>query len=195
MKNSNKEKGFSLPELMVVLLILAILAVLALPQIISSQRMFRYSGMQRQIVSSLRDARQQAMSQRKPITFQYDDRNARTVIYGGSYGNLGDSKNIVAEMSGFGLEAADLKYGIPGGVPTTPLGDGTTLTALSGRKVEITFQADGSVIDVANNPSDTALFFFHRQYKKETAFAVSILGAGGRVKFWRYDTGARKYVE
>lgn len=195
MKNSHKEKGFSLPELMVVLLILAILAVLALPQIISSQRMFRYSGMQRQFVASLRDARQEAMSQRKPITFRYDDRNTRTIIYGGSYGNLGDQKNVVTEMSGTGLDAADIKYGIPGGVPTTSLGDGTNLTALSGQAVEVTFQADGSVIDVANNPSDTALFFFHNQYKKETAFAVSILGAGGRVKLWRYDKGTRMYVE
>lgn len=193
--NSKKENGFSLPELLVVLLILAILAVLALPQIISSQRMFRYSGMQRQLVSTLRDARQEAMSERKPITFRYDDLNHRTIIYGGSYGNLNDSNNLVTEMSGFGVAAADIRYGRPAGVPTAVLGDGTNITTLSLQAVEITFQPDGSVIDPADNPSDTALFFYHNGYPKDTAFAISVLGSGGRVKFWRYDKGTSKYVE
>lgn len=194
-KNLKNEKGFSLPELMIVLLILAILATLALPQIISSQRMFRYSGMQRQLVASVRNARQEAMSQRTPVTFRFDKRNWQTIIYGGSFGNLGDGKNLVTEMSGTGLIANDLRYGIPGGVPNNPLGDGTTLTALSSQMVEVTFQADGSVVDASNNPSDTALFFFHKDYKKDTAFAVSILGAGGRVKLWRYNQQTRTYVE
>lgn len=193
--NSKNEKGFSLPELMIVLLILAILATLALPQIISSQRMFRYSGMKRQLVASVRNARQEAMSQRTPVTFRFDKRNWQTIIYGGSFGNLGDGKNLVTEMSGTGLDSNDLRYGIPGGVPNNPLGDGTTLTALSSQMVEVTFQADGSVVDASNNPSDTALFFFHQDYQKDTAFAVSILGAGGRVKLWRYNQQTRTYVE
>ncbi len=192
---SNKEKGFSIPELLVVLLILAILAVLALPQIISSQRMFRYSGTQRQFVASLRNARQEAMSQRTPITFRFDESGWRTIIYGGSFGNLGDQKNTVTEMSGTGLNASDLKYGIPGGISNQNLGDGTNLTGLSNRAVEVTFQADGSVIDSSNNPSDTAMFFYHNLYKKDTAFAVSILGAGGRVKIWRYNQQTNTYVE
>jgi prepilin-type N-terminal cleavage/methylation domain-containing protein len=36
-----RQKGFSLPELVIVLLVLAILVTLALPQIISSRRLFR----------------------------------------------------------------------------------------------------------------------------------------------------------
>ena len=194
-QNSSNEKGFSLPELLVVLLILAILGTLALPQIISFQRTFRYSGMQRQIVAAIRNTRQEAMSQRTPVTFRFDKRSWQTVIYGGSFGNLGDQKNLVAEMSGTGLDAADLKYGIPGSVPQKALGDGTNLTELSRGALEITFQADGSVVDGSNNPADTAMYFFHRKYKKDTAFAVSILGAGGRVKLWRYNEQTKTYVE
>src|ERR1700755_2687163 len=89
--NLKKQKGFSFPELLVVLLLVSILLVLALPQIISSRRLFRFSGMQRQIATSLREARQEAMSQRKPITFRYDNSGKRLVTYGGNFGALGDA--------------------------------------------------------------------------------------------------------
>jgi prepilin-type N-terminal cleavage/methylation domain-containing protein len=190
-----KQKGFSLPELLVVLLIVAIILALALPQILSSQRLFRFSGLQRQVATSLREARQEAMSQRKPITLRYDNANKRIITYGGSFGANGDPKNIVVELSGAGVDANDVKYGRPTGVPTSALSDTTNLSSLSSNAVDITFQADGSVIDASNNPQNQALFFYHDKYRLDTAFAVSVLGAGGRVKVWRYSQGVNSYVE
>jgi Tfp pilus assembly protein FimT len=169
--------------------------VVALPQIISSRRLFRFSGLQRQVATSLRESRQEAMSQRKPITFRYDNANKRIVTYGGSFGALGDAKNIVVSLTGSGVESDDVKYGRPTGVPTSALSDTTNLTNLSSNAVEITFQADGSVIDASNNPQNRALFFYHDKYRLDTAFAVSILGAGGRIKVWRYSQGVNSYVE
>ena len=89
----NAQKGFSIPELVVVLLILAILVVLALPQVISSRRAFRFSGLQRQIASSLSQARQEAMSQRLPITFHYNNDTKKVVHQGRKFGFLGDTNN------------------------------------------------------------------------------------------------------
>ncbi len=190
-----KQKGFSIPELIIVLLVAAIILVLALPQILSSRRLFRFSGMQRQVATSLREARQEAMSQRKPVTFRYDNTNKRIVTYGGSFGALGDPKNIAIELTGSGVEFDDVKYGRPTGVPASALSDTTNLTNLSSNAVEITFQVDGSVIDASNNPQNQALFFYHDKYRLDTAFAVSVLGAGGRVKVWRYSQGVNAYVE
>ena len=192
---SQSQKGFSLPELVIVLLVAAIILVLALPQIISSRRLFRFSGLQRQVAASLRDARQEAMSQRKPVTFRYQHNKKQIIIYGGSFGAYGDQKNIVHEMTDSGLDKNDVKYGRPGGVSSAALGDGTNLTAVSNNMVEITFQPDGSVVDVSNNPQNKALFFYHDKHRKETAFAISVLGAGGRAKHWRYSKGVNKYVE
>ena len=192
---SQRQNGFSLPELVIVLLVAAIILVLALPQIISSRRLFRFAGLQRQVAASLRDARQEAMSQRKPVTFRYQHNKKQIIIYGGSFGAYGDQKNIVHEMTDSGLDQNDVKYGRPGGVSTAALGDGTNLTAVSNNMVEITFQPDGSVVDASNNPQNKALFFYHDKHRKETAFAISVLGAGGRAKLWRYSTGVNMYVE
>lgn len=192
---SQRQKGFSLPELVIVLLVAAIILVLALPQIISSRRLFRFSGMQRQVAASLRDARQEAMSQRNPVTFRYQHNKKQIIIYGGSFGAYGDKKNIVHEMTDSGLAMNDVKYGRPSGVSTAALGDGTNLTAVSNNMVEVTFQPDGSVIDASNNPQNKALFFYHDKHRTDTAFAISVLGAGGRAKLWRYSKGVNKYVE
>jgi len=189
-----KQKGFSLPELIVVLFVIAILLVLALPQVISSRRLFRFSGFQRQITTSLREARQEPMSQHKPITFRYDNTSKYIVTFGGDFGALGDVKNVVS-LAGSGVEADDVKYGRPSGVPTSALSDTTNQTNLSSNAVEITFQPDGSVIDASSNPQNQALFFYHDKYRLDTAFAVSIFGAGGRIKVWRYSRGVNSYVE
>lgn len=195
-KKIKKQQGFSLPELIVVLLVISILVVLALPQLTASRRLFRFAGMQRQIVASLTEARQEAMSQRAPITFRYDDATKQTVIYGGRFGTAGDSKNKIVEMSGSGLDAAEIAYGRPSGAPTSALSDTTNQTTLNSSKTaDITFQADGSVMDAANNPANNALFFYNKKYAQNTAFAVSVLGAGGRVKLWRYSKNINAYIE
>lgn len=192
---SIKQKGFSLPELVIVLLILAILVMLALPQIISSRRLFRFSAMQRQIAASLRDARQEAMGQRTPVTFRFDDNTKEIKLYGGKYGVLGDARNLVTGMSGSGVDGFDIIYGRPAGVSAAALADGTNLTNLTSNAIDITFQADGSVIDASENPQNFSLFFYHTKHAKETAFAVSVLGAGGRAKIWRYNQQTNSYVE
>lgn len=194
-KLSGRSKGFSLPELIIVLLVIAIIVVLALPQIISSRRLFRFTGLQRQVSASLIEARQEAMSQRRAVTLRYDDNKKQLVIYGGSFGVLGDANNKITALSGSGISLDEIKYGRPSGVSSSALGDTTNMTSLAQSKVDITFQPDGSVIDTNNNPQNNALFFYHNTYKKDAAFAVSILGAGGRVKVWRYSKGVNSYVE
>lgn len=190
-----KQKGFSMAELLIVVLVIAIIVVLALPQIMSSRRLFRFAGVQRQVVSAFREGRQQALSQRKPITVRYDNTGKRLLLSGGTFGSPGDGNNQIFELAGDGVTANELVYGRPDGASVAALGDGTNLTSLSGNILDITFQTDGSVVDASNNPQNKALFFYDTKTPTDTAFAVSILGAGGRTKLWRYSSNGNVYVE
>ena len=106
------------------------------------------------------------------------------------------ANDVVAKttpLAGSGVPAGDIVYGRPSGAPHT-LPDGTSLSALNGGQVEVIFQPDGSVVDANGNPSNAALFFYDNKAPAATALAVSVLGAGGRVKTWRYSPNASSYV-
>jgi prepilin-type N-terminal cleavage/methylation domain-containing protein len=112
-------------------------------------------------------------------------------------------------LSQGGLAASEITYGIPAGspplplgalvIPVTKLGDNILMTPLvpagAGGKLNITFQADGSVIDAAGIPLDRAMFLFNNQAAQGTASAISVVGASGRVKVWRYNISANIYAE
>jgi prepilin-type N-terminal cleavage/methylation domain-containing protein len=189
------QKGFGLPELIIVLLVISILVVLALPKITASRRVSRFSGIKRQIETSLNEAGKSAVSQRKAITFRYDDANKRIIIYGGSFGVLDDVNNQKTNLANSGLPPDEIIYGLPSGASTGALGDKFVMTALAANIAEITFQPDGSVVDEENNPVNKVLFFYNAKNKKDTAFAVSVSGAGGKAKIWRYSKGVNAFVE
>ena len=177
------------------LLVAAIIVVLALPQLLSGRRVFAFSGVKREMATHLKEARQAAMSQRKKITFRYDNNRQELTVYGGSYGTLGSKNNIRYLIATQGLTADDVIYGRPAGASTSDLDDGTNLTPLTSGVVEVPFEADGSVLDTSGNPLDTAFFLYHRLHPTDSAFAVSVLGTSGRVKLWRINPSTNEYVE
>lgn len=195
MTNSKKQNGFGLVEIIIVVLVIAIIVVLALPTIISSRRQVRFSGVQKQVTSALREARQEAMEQKTVVTFHYDDTNKSIILWGGGFGKQGDSRNRTIPVATEGAQPNDVVYGLPSGAPVSDLGDGTNITSLSSNAVDITFQSDGSVMDASNHAQNKALFFYCPQNPADTAFAVSVLGAGGRTKLWRYNRQANVYAE
>jgi Tfp pilus assembly protein FimT len=194
-KNTNREKGFSTIELVIVALIISIVALIAVPQIMNARRLMRFSGLQRQISTTLRNARQEAMSQRTPITVIYDDAAKKMSVSGGKFGAVGTQNNTVFNFADEGLATIDVTYGKPSGASASALGDGSNVELLVAGKADITFQADGAVVDAGNNPQNKALFFYESQNPTGMAFAISVLGAGGRVKIWKYASGSNNYVE
>jgi hypothetical protein len=51
------------------------------------------------------------------------------------------------------------------------------------------------VIDAAGNPVGVAMFIYNNRAARGTASAISVMGASGRIKIWRYDHSANLYTE
>jgi prepilin-type N-terminal cleavage/methylation domain-containing protein len=208
-----RHDGFSLVETVIVLAILAAVIALAVPNFLNAQRLMRSAAVSREVATQLKLARQESLSQLRAMTVQYNDttkqlvviRHATYCLRSGpwpcpiladpNYPNNGVIIRTVP-LTGSGLAVSELTYGRPSGVPTAALGDSTNMTALgAGNTINITFQPDGSVIDANGNPANFALFQYNNKVATNTATAVSVLGAGGRVKIWRYSSSANKYME
>ena len=213
----NSEKGFSLIELLIVVVLVGVLTAVAVPQMVKQRRLMRSQGIAREFVAQLRYTRQLAMSQRRAFTFQFDDTAKVIRIIGPipvgptaltsavNYpNNVGSAVVLTAPLLQGGLTPSEIRYGIPTTsdlppssptIPTGALGDGVSKTNLISSKLNITFQADGSVIDSTGALDSKGMFFFNSKAPQETATAISVLGASGRVKVWRYNVNANSYVE
>jgi prepilin-type N-terminal cleavage/methylation domain-containing protein len=190
-----KQKGFGLPETLIVVLVISLISVLAFPRVSLWRSAANFSAMEHQLTTALSDARHEAVSQGLPVTFRYDDAAKTVIIYGGNFGALNDVRNQAIDLSEFGLEKDYIAYGFPAGIYAQSLSDATTPTALAGDSVEIVFQPNGSVIDAQGAPLSYALFFYYKKHPKETAFAVSFSSESGSVNVWDYSKNTRSYVE
>lgn len=213
--------GYSLVETVIVVALICVLSAIALPQIVAERRLTRTVGVTRELLSQMRYTRQLAMSTRQSVTFQYNNVTKQIRIINHNNNQIPSpqfppscvlSRTAILLAPGYpdtacsavvttipltqgGLFASEMAYGIPPGLPNGPLADGISMTALAINQLNITFQPDGSVIDAIGNPVGTAMYIYNNQASQGTASAISVMGATGRVKIWRYDQSVNLYVE
>lgn len=213
-----RERGMSMVELAVVFGIMAVVMAVAIPQLSGARRNMRAAAAPVEIKAQLRYARQLAMGRQRAVTFQYKtdaheinviEHNLDYPVAGGGTTKAGTAvlndmnypltpghtlARTVTMLTG-GVTADDISYGLPPGAPSTPLDDTTTLTPAVNDQINITFQPDGSVIDSSGATRNCALMFHDPRHPGATARAVTVLGASGRVKLWRYVPDDQTFVE
>jgi len=203
--------GYSTIEIIVVVGVIAVATAMAIPQMISQRRLMTAHNMVNVIATRMRDTRQQAMSQRQAFTITYDDtakqlliidnntRDRATLLNDALY-PLTTTSTVSATipLNVGGLDAAEISYGIPSALPvgaSSALADGISKSNLTSSKLNITFEPDGTVTDASGNPANFAMYIYDNRAPAATASAISVLGASGRVKIWRYSPSASQYVE
>jgi prepilin-type N-terminal cleavage/methylation domain-containing protein len=203
------QRGMSMIELVVVCAIMAVVMVIAIPQLAGARRNTRAAAGPAEVKAQLRYARQMAMARQRAVTFQYltNDRQINVILHDGAGINVlnaagypltaGNSILRTLSLVTGGLTADEIAYGLPPSVTNAPLDDTTTFTPAVNNQVNVTFQPDGSVVNAAGGTANFALVFYHPDYPETTTRAVSVLGASGRIKVWRFteDDDGGTFVE
>jgi prepilin-type N-terminal cleavage/methylation domain-containing protein len=227
---ASSSKGFTIIELLVVVTVVGVMTAIAVPKMIEQRRLLRSNAVVREIATQMRLARQLAMAQQQAVTFQYDNvtkeikiidhnndltdvKSGTAVLRAADYPSAVAPGKVLFNVSlaQGGISSSEISYGVPSGVPTTALEDGVPLTGPkttldTNNKFNVTFQADGSVVDVADVavggtpvsqclPWDRAMLIYNNKAPKSTAAVISVLGASGRIKVWRYNVSANIYQE
>lgn len=200
-------RGFSLIELVIVVVIIGILSAISLPYIINYQRSYKSEDQSLKIMDLMREASQLALTRRRLIRFEIDRTANRILIIDGNGPGFADDSEIKAVP----IEtAAELRMDQnPTGVtrPNPPnynnavfvidnIGHLRNGTPVIGNSVwQIAFLRDGATVNATNNiPVSATLFVWAPLTAGNPAArnttevrAITMFGGSGAIRYWRYD--------
>jgi prepilin-type N-terminal cleavage/methylation domain-containing protein len=159
MKTKKNNKGITLLELMITVVVLGITATFAFPKFERAMDKLRLKSAGRDLTSSLRLARSDAVSRRQQFGVYFDS-------YSGQYILFKDLANLTA----FTYDA-----GSDSDMVTTPLPSRVNFGSTSFPNSVVIFKPDGS----ASNSGSIGLYSSEGSYG---TFTVDVLSSTGRVK-------------
>jgi prepilin-type N-terminal cleavage/methylation domain-containing protein len=199
--------GYSMVELLVVLVVLAVMAAISLPYLINFKKLYKTEDQALKVSDLLREANQLALTKRRTFRVEVDlTDNALLII-----DEKGSSADILLKRIPLELPRDVRVDTIPYSVtkPNPPnypdatfaadtMGhlDGTT--TVTGHSVwAARFMSDGSIVNRTNVPINANLYFYPPTSLGSTIArnigevrALTISGGGGAVRYWKYNGSA-----
>jgi type II secretory pathway pseudopilin PulG len=187
-KSDKGNRGFTLIETLIVILMSMTLMAISIFQLQPAMQLFRSRAATDQVKSTLRQARELAISERRSVVIQFVGNNTVQLF------QVVEPANAIAAtpfltvplegsaqfMTFSGEPDTPDSFGIPstGGIEFGGLAGGPT--------TGMQFQSDGTFTDGTGNPINGTVFLGSPNVKS-TAGAVTVLGNTGRVRRYYYS--------
>ena len=206
----SEKNGFSLIEVIIVLVIVSILTAISLPYIVNYKKLYKPEDQALKVMDLMREAGQMALTRRRTMRLEIDLTDNKILL-------IDEDTRVVPavhrEIKAIPLESvADVRMDRkPTGVskPNPPnyndvaatsyvtdtTGHISGSTTVTGHKVwALRFRSDGSVVNKTNTPISATLYFWtpltpgnNAPQRKEDVRAVTIFGGSGAVRYWKHD--------
>ena len=196
--NSARTRGFSLLEMMTVIAIGFILASIAFITLMPTLKQNHVDQAYDTAISTLRNYRNQSITQSKRYILTFATPGTITVYY---WGKGVPTDPAPVQVATYALPT-DIQFAVQSGFPNPgPDGFGTGVAAVSMNNCVVLTQAclifmpDGSAQDDAGN-FNNAVVYLSRPGELYSSRAITVWGATSRVRGWRlYNQSGNKWVQ
>jgi prepilin-type N-terminal cleavage/methylation domain-containing protein len=171
------EQGFSLIEIMMVVMLTGILAAMATFQIGSVRPGMQGDGAMRVVMAELNTARDQALTQRRNMLVEFVGTNVLRI----TRQDIPTGTTVLREVTFEG----GVRYSLVSGVPDTPDAFGNGSATDFGSATSIRFGTDGGLIDNTGAPVNGTVFLAIPSAQSSFR-AVTVQGSTGRVRGYRW---------
>jgi Tfp pilus assembly protein FimT len=179
-ESGGEERGFSMIELLIVVLVLMTVGAMAIIQLSPTLQQQQANAAMIQIASELRQARELAMTERRNIQVSFPVNNQITLT----------RMNLPAGQAVLGTVPiqAPAVFMLTPGAPDTPDGFGNNGAIEFGNVVNgpptMLFQSDGTFVDTAGNLLNGTVFIGIPNVPT-SGRAVTVVGATGRIRMYK----------
>ena len=178
---ARSQRGFSLIDTMVTLSVTGIVGSMATMQVGTMRRLMQGDGAMRVVMAQLNTARELAITQRRNMEIKFVGTNWLQIV-------RIEVPSGTTVLTNVALEG-NAKYALVSGIADTPEGFGNSSAISFGSAASIMFGTDGTFIDSNGVPINGTVFLSVANVP-ESLRAVTVLGATGRVRSYRWNGNA-----